>query len=92
NYEPYGSEIYSLKFNNKDFGAKLIKSNRTRTIEKDNMVKMSEELINICIESINKYVNEIASGKFNLSELEDRENKVCRYCNFRSICRIQEVN
>lgn len=92
NYEPYGSEIYSLKFNNKDFGAKLIKSNRTRSLEKDNMVKMSEELINICIESINKYVNEIASGKFNLSELEDRENKVCRYCNFRSICRIQEVN
>ena len=57
-----------------------------------NNVMMAEEIINVCIDSINKYVDEIASGKFNLSDLEDRENKVCRYCNFRSICRIQEVN
>ncbi len=41
---------------------------------------------------VSKYVEEISSGKFNLSQLEDRENKVCKYCNFRSICRIQEVN
>jgi ATP-dependent helicase/nuclease subunit B len=91
-YEPYGTEIYSLKFNSNQFGPKLIKTSRTRIDEKDKMVRMAEEMINVCIDSINKYVDEIASGKFNLSELEDRENKVCRYCNFRSICRIQEVN
>ena len=91
-YEPYGSEIYSLKFNSKEFGPKLIKTSSTRTDEKDKMVTMAEEMIKDCIDSINKYVDEIASGKFNLSELEDRENKVCKYCNFRSICRIQEVN
>jgi ATP-dependent helicase/nuclease subunit B len=91
-YEPYGTEIYSLKFNSKEFGPKIIKTIRARTDKKDKMVQMAEEMINVCIDSINKYVDEIASGKFNLSELEDRENKVCRYCNFRSICRIQEVN
>ncbi|UCH66522.1 MAG: exodeoxyribonuclease V subunit gamma [Ignavibacterium sp.] len=91
-YEPFGSEIYSLKFNSKEFGPKLVKMGRAQTNEKDRMAQMAEEMINVCIESINKYVDEIASGKFNLSELEDRENKVCRFCNFRSICRIQEVN
>ena len=91
-YEPYGSEIYSLKFNEKDFGPKLIKTGRTQSNEKEKMIPMAEEMINICIKSIKKYVEEISSGKFNLSQLEDRENKICRFCNFRSICRIQEVN
>ena len=61
-------------------------------MSKDEMITMVEEMIRICIESIHKYVDDITSGKFNLSELEDRENKVCRYCNFRSVCRIQEVS
>lgn len=91
-YKPFSSEIYSLKFNSSDFGTKIIKTSRLRSEEKDKMVEMAEDMIKVCIDSINKYVDKIASGKFNLSELEDRENKVCRYCNFRSICRIQEVN
>jgi ATP-dependent helicase/nuclease subunit B len=91
NYDPFGAEIYSLKFNQKDFGSKLAGIGRSKN-DKDKMVNLAEEMIKICIESISKYVEEISSGKFNLSRLEDRENKVCRYCNFRSICRIQEVN
>jgi ATP-dependent helicase/DNAse subunit B len=91
NYEPFGAEIYSLKFNQKDFGSKLVGIGRAKN-DKDKMVLLAEEMIKICIESISKYVEEISSGKFNLSQLEDRENKVCKYCNFRSICRIQEVN
>jgi ATP-dependent helicase/nuclease subunit B len=91
-YQAYGSEIYSLNFNKKEFGPKLIKTSNTRSTDKDKMIPMADEMITICINSINKYVDEISSGKFNLSELEDRENKVCKYCNFRSICRIQEVS
>jgi ATP-dependent helicase/nuclease subunit B len=91
NYERFGAEIYSLKFNQKDFGSKLVGIGRAKN-DKDKMVHLAEEMIKICIESISKYVEEISSGKFNLSRLEDRENKVCKFCNFRSICRIQEVN
>jgi ATP-dependent helicase/nuclease subunit B len=91
NYEPFGAEIYSLKFSKKDFGSKLAGTGRAKN-DKDKMVHLAEEMIKICIESISKYVEEISSGKFNLSRLEDRENRVCKFCNFRSICRIQEVN
>jgi ATP-dependent helicase/DNAse subunit B len=90
--EPYGSEIYSLKFNKKDFGPKLIRTNNSRSKDKNTMIPMAEEMIKICFESINHFVKNISSGRFNLSTLEDRENKVCRFCNFRSICRIQEIN
>ncbi|MCH7773070.1 MAG: exodeoxyribonuclease V subunit gamma [Bacteroidetes bacterium] len=91
NYEPFGAEIYSLKYNQKDFGSKLVGIGRAKN-DKDKMVLLAEEMIKICIESISKYVEEISLGKFNLSQLEDRESKVCKYCNFRSICRIQELN
>lgn len=91
-YETFGAEIYSLKFNENDFGPKLVKTSSKRSMTKDDSVLMAEEMIQICLDAINKYVNEIIKGKFNLSELEERESKVCRYCNFRSICRIQEIN
>ena len=92
NYDPLGSEIYSLKFNEKDFGPKLIRSDNSRSYDKERLIEMSGEMINVCLGSIEKYVDQISSGKFNLTTLEDRENKVCGYCSFRSICRIQEID
>ncbi len=97
NFEPAGSEIYSLKVNEKDFGKNLVKTGRITVKEYDKetvekLINMNNEIINISLESIKNYVNSIINGKFNLSTLSDRENKVCRFCNFRPICRIQEVD
>lgn len=89
-YEPAGSEIYSLKFNSEDFGKKAVKlSGRGGSPEQE--VELNKNLINLCLETINKYAANIQTGKFHLSTLEDRESKVCKYCNFKAICRIQEV-
>ena len=91
--EPEGAEIYSLKFDDKDFGKKLIGLfNQRSKLDDKKLMESNIELINICRETVKKYVSEIASGKFNLSTLNDRENKVCRFCNFRPVCRIQEIN
>lgn len=92
NYDPLSSEIYSLKFNEKDFGTKLIRTDNLRSYDKGKLIEMSTEMIDICLDSIKKYVDQISSGKFNLTTLGDRENKVCGYCSFRSICRIEETD
>lgn len=92
-FEPAGAEIYSLKFDEKDFGKKLISLFSLRSkMDDEKLMESTRELIDICRETLKKYVNAIIEGKFNLSTLHDRENKVCQYCNFRSICRIQEFN
>ena len=91
-YKPYASVIYSLKYNENDFGPTIIKTSGKRNLTAEQMIENSNELIRICIDAIKKYTKEIAEGRFNLSTLEDRENKVCRYCEFKSICRIQEIN
>ena len=52
---------------------------------------MNDDLISNTKEKMSEYHQKIKSGKFNLSELDNREDKVCRYCDFRSFCRVQEV-
>ena len=72
------------------FGRQPIKLSRKKTTAEEDE-ELNEELIKICLESVEKYVAAIQDGKFHLSMLEDRETKVCQYCNFRAICRIQEA-
>lgn len=89
-YEPASGEIYSLKYQAGKFGPMPISLKRGKTTHEENIQQITQ-LINICIEAVKKYIRAIQEGKFHLSELEDRESKVCQYCNFRPICRIQEV-
>lgn len=87
------AEIYSLKFNKNSFGKSIIKPADSRAkLDESELETLNQNMIIECIEAINYYVKLISEGKFNLSRLHDRENKVCRYCNFRAVCRIQDIN
>jgi len=93
NIVPAAAIIYSLKLSKDDFGKKIIHLFSARkNIDEADILKSNEELIKICEEVIPLYVEKISNGIFNLSSLEDKENKVCRFCDFKSICRIQELN
>jgi ATP-dependent helicase/nuclease subunit B len=89
-YEPAGSEIYSLKYQEEKFGRQPVKLSRKKTTSEED-VELNEELIKICLEAVEKYVKAIQEGKFHLSTLEDRESRVCQYCSFSAVCRIQEA-
>jgi ATP-dependent helicase/nuclease subunit B len=90
-FAPAGAEIYSLKYKEGDFGKFPINiSDKQLPHEKGTSVY--DELINITLAAIEKYVNQISQGKYNLSALKDREKIVCRYCGFRPVCRIQEIS
>jgi ATP-dependent helicase/nuclease subunit B len=93
-YRPAGANIFSLKFNEKDFGKKSIslKARRSKTENIEEEIVAAEEMIKICLEMVEKFTAEISQGKFNLSTLKNRETKVCRFCDFKKICRIQEVD
>ena len=90
-YEPAAAVIYSLKFSDEDFGEHLISQLSARSkLSDERLLEAYKELVANCLGMIKKYVKEITDGKFNLSTLKNRENIVCRYCGFRSVCRIQE--
>lgn len=91
-HKPAGSEIYSLKYSEKDFGKKQVGTGSSRSKDIEKQIELAEDMIDISRKAIVKYVKSISEGKFHLSTLNDRENKVCRYCNFRLICRIQDLD
>jgi ATP-dependent helicase/nuclease subunit B len=90
-YMPAGAEIFSLKYKEGDFGKFPINISDKKLPHAEGST-VYDELINITLAALEKYVSQIAEGKFNLSVLKDRENVVCRYCGFKPICRIQEIS
>jgi ATP-dependent helicase/nuclease subunit B len=93
-YNPAGAQIFSLKFNEEDFGKKDIRLKHKGRKEEntEEKIKSAEEMIKVCLDTVNKFTEEIAKGNFHLTTLKDREAKVCRFCDFKRICRIQEVD
>ena len=87
-YSPNEMFIYSLKYVIDDFGKIKVGLGR----KKDEEIQSVEQLIKRSIEHIKNYIQQISNGKFNLSPHEDREKIVCRYCEFRTVCRIDEIN
>lgn len=79
--------LYSLKFSNNDFGKTRIQYGRGKL----NHEEFNRELMEATRENIKLFINNITGGNFPLSKLEERENKVCRYCEFKSVCRVGEL-
>jgi ATP-dependent helicase/nuclease subunit B len=90
--EPGVPKIYSLKFKEGQFGKSPVNIGLKRNSPAGEKNVLVDNLIQECLEFVEKFVKEISLGKFNLTTLKDRESKVCGYCSFKSICRIQEVN
>ncbi|KAF0151590.1 MAG: ATP-dependent nuclease subunit B [Ignavibacteria bacterium] len=86
-FTPNEMFIYSLKYNQEEFGKTKVSLGRI----KDAKFNSVDELIQNSLSYIKNYVERILQGKFNLSILEDRENKVCRFCQFRLVCRIDDI-
>ncbi len=86
-YSPNEMFIYSLKYAVDDFG-----KDRVTSTKKGDEIQSVEQLVDKSIEHVKNYVEDISKGKFYLSKLEERENKVCRFCQFRTVCRIDEVS
>ena len=88
---PAAGEIYSLKYKSDKFGKNLVKPFRKRNYDESELIEENEKMISECIENVKNYVQQITEGKFNLSTLSNRESEICRFCGFKSVCRIQEV-
>lgn len=88
---PVAGEIYSLKYKNEEFGKKKVKP-VIKKLDEDKLIEENEKLIEDCVINVEGYVRQITEGKFNLSTLSNRENEICKYCGFKSVCRIQEIN
>ncbi|HZW38367.1 MAG TPA: PD-(D/E)XK nuclease family protein [Ignavibacteriaceae bacterium] len=77
-YDESLAAIYSLKYKEGQL--------------QENIIKEAPNNIGNTLEHIKKYVNNISEGKFPLSRLQKKEEKVCRFCEYTAICRMSEHN
>ena len=89
-FEGNEMSIYSLNYKDNKFGPSPIKLSRKKA-GKDLVKELNDNLLENTKEKLVEYHNNIISGKFHLSNLDDREVKVCRYCDFKSLCRVKEI-
>ena len=68
-YEPAGSEIYSLKYQEEKFGRQSIKLSRKKTTPEED-IELNEQLIKICLKAVEKYIAAIQEGKFHYPYLK----------------------
>lgn len=86
-YSPNEMFIYSLKYAIDEFGKDKVKSKGG----KDHEIQSIEQLVQKSIEHVKNFISAISCGKFHISKLDDRESKVCRFCKFRTVCRIDDL-
>ncbi len=87
-YSPGEMFIYSLKYAVDDFGKDKVGLSK----RKDEEIRSVNQLIEKTIGHIKSYVLQISQGKFGLSPHKEREKIVCKFCQFRTVCRIDEAN
>ncbi len=90
-YEGYKMIIYSLDYNRDNFGPFNVNFPQKKKIDINEIKNSNNDQIEITKNKILEYYSKLRTGKFNLSDLDDREEKVCRYCDFKSLCRVKEV-
>lgn len=84
-YEANDMAIYALKYSEDDFGIHSVNIERKK--EGLGLPELLQEIGNM----IKNAVEDISSGKFNLTTLTNPEAKICRYCEFKSVCRISDT-
>lgn len=84
-FTPNEMFIYSLKYAKDEFGKNKVSLGRG-----DDKLT-TDELVKLTLEHIHNFIESISKGCFGLSPHDNREEIVCRYCQFKSVCRIQEV-
>ncbi len=88
-YLPAAMVIFSLKFQAEKFGyLEIIRNSAAGNVKH---VKENERFIQIAKEKISGYVENIRNGKFHLTARENPTNTACKYCEYKTVCRMQEL-
>lgn len=94
-YKPAEAAIYSLKFKEDEFGLSPLKpkgSRKTFETAKEEFTDINNSLIENAKRKIKEFTEGIVKGDFRLSPHENREEIVCRFCEFKSVCRVSNLD
>ena len=88
-YSPKAMTIYNLKYKENIFGKNTV-SVGGRGSNFDPTPKLID-LVDQALNHIKESVENILDGNFPLTPFIDEKDKICRYCNFNTVCRVDEL-
>ena len=87
-HEPEEMTIYSLKYFAKTFGKNRVSLSKKKEIDKTELIN---EYVDVALNHVKESVKNIRKGDFPLTKFIENNEKVCRFCNYKTICRIDSV-
>ncbi|MDA3860093.1 MAG: PD-(D/E)XK nuclease family protein [Melioribacteraceae bacterium] len=85
---PEAMTIYSLKYMEKTFGKNRVSLSRKKDANQTDLI---EGFVDTALNHVRESVANIRKGNFPLTKFIDNTEKVCRFCNYKMICRIDAV-
>ncbi len=89
-YSPKAMSIYNLKYQETIFGKNAVSISRSRTADFDPTSDLNQ-LVDKALHHVKKSVDNIINGNFPITPFSDEKDKICRFCNFNTICRVDEL-
>lgn len=89
-YSPKAMSIYNLKYQETIFGKNAVSVSRSRTADFDPTPDLNQ-LVDKALHHVKKSVDNIINGNFPITPFSDEKDKICRFCNFNTICRVDEL-
>ncbi|MBU0476014.1 MAG: PD-(D/E)XK nuclease family protein [Bacteroidetes bacterium] len=87
-YDAEAMTIYSLKYKDDIFGKNKVSLSQKKNISQAELI---EEYVNIALGYVKNSVENIRKGHFPLTRFLDNNEKVCKFCNYKMICRIDSI-
>ena len=87
-FNPLAMTIYTLKFQKDNFGKHPLHLGGGKNADQSQLIN---EYVDIAIDYVKEAVNNIRRGAFPITEFLDSREKVCRFCNYKMICRVDGI-
>lgn len=90
-YTPVAMSIYTLKYAESKFGKNRVSLTKKKKIEQNELTELINEYVDIALNHVRESIANIRRGNFPLTRFLDETEKVCRYCPYKTICRIDSI-
>jgi ATP-dependent helicase/nuclease subunit B len=89
NFQSESMAIYSLKYADENFGKNKVSLSRKKNGV--DFTALLNEYVDIALTHVKESVAGIRKGEFPLTRFIENNEKVCKYCNYKMICRIDSI-
>jgi len=80
--------IYSLKYQENSFGKNKVSLSQKKDVNHSDLIN---EYVDIALEHVKNTVKNIRNGNFPLTKYLNNNEKVCKFCSYKMICRINSI-